>query len=1097
MSTTQPYERLISAVDELRRRWRLQKLIEGCLLVLAGSAGVLVAVVAADNLLGSGTTGRLLLAAALWGTLAVAVLHWVVHRWMDDRRDDFFAALAERGHPEFRNGLINALQLGRVTQPGYSPQLVARIVADAATATEGVDLSDSLDTRPAKRAGALAGATVSVMILYALVFSPRFFNGLARVLLPVADVAPYTATRVFDDSIRPGNARVPEGSTVAIRAQLGGVIPPSARLLRRSGGGPWATSEMGPDQKTGGLFAAAVPQVAESFEYQVVAGDGRSQTYRVQVVKRPRVEGIALTYAPPAYTAKKPRRVPDSDGEITGVAGTAVSVELKATKPLKEASFVTERGEILAFSRAADGRAWTATFLIGAGAMKAGAGPADARRIDGPSRYQIKLLDTDGYEGSDPLWRSIAATGDLAPSVTIADPGRDMQVRPGAVVPITVDARDDYGVGPVRLVYRVNDETTVQELAAFPHGGSPSLGTSDRFEWTLSGPKLVAGALVQYWAVAADRNTVTGPGTSESRRFSLFLTTPEQAVARLDLEVSDYARMLESLVRLQKENRAQAASGGPFDTLLKRQMLVRTNTGRLSRAMEKAALPVQTIVEALDALAAGPMADAVKLFESGRDAAGPAKAAEARDRSLPVQDRIIAQLEALLARLQRNEQAKDALRKLAKTDKPGHQATTKVLGEMIKDLDRLTAEQKELEAKFEAMPKKSVDEYKEEQAKAGKEQDDLLKAWEKWAKGSIAELAKLPTGFVDDFQMRADVNKIFEEIEKAANRPKAEKVEVALEDLGAALATKMLEDLEMWMPDAPDASKWVLEEPLDKKPMKIPEMPLPTALEDMVGDLLQKADEFDEEADDVTSAWGDNLNQAGWGVGDGPISSFSAKGKTGNDLPNNMEIGGRAGDGRRGKSSGQMVGDTARALEGRKTPARVNNERYEPGQLKQEGRSDPNGSTGGGKKAGSGRKGLQGGTPPDFVRDIGRLTEKQAGLRDKADQVAKKLETAGVVNRRLNDSITLMKSAEQDLRDLRYQDAARKRRVSIGMLKSALTDKDPTTAAQLSRARDLPAQLRTELLQAADEGYPPGYESLLKSYFKALSTAEEGPGRAP
>src|SRR5262249_51190521 len=198
---------------------------------------------------------------------------------------------------------------------------------------------------------------------------------------------------------------------------------------------------------------------------------------------------------------------------------------------------------------------------------------------------------------------------------------------------------------------------------------------------------------------------------------------------------------------------------------------------------------------------------------------------------------------------------------------------------------------------------------------------------------------------------------------KAAERSKASKIEVSLEDMGVGLATKMKEDLETWMADAPDATKWVMEEPLDKKTPKVPEMPLPKALEDLVGDLLQKAEEFDEEADDVTSAWGDNLDQAGWGVSDGPIATFSAKGKTGNDQPNNNEMTGRSGDGRRGKSSGQMVGDTARGFEGRKTPARVGNERYEPGQLKQEGSEDPNGATGGGKKAGAGKKGLQGGSP--------------------------------------------------------------------------------------------------------------------------------------
>jgi hypothetical protein len=41
------------------------------------------------------------------------------------------------------------------------------------------------------------------------------------------------------------------------------------------------------------------------------------------------------------------------------------------------------------------------------------------------------------------------------------------------------------------------------------------------------------------------------------------------------------------------------------------------------------------------------------------------------------------------------------------------------------------------------------------------------------------------------------------------------------------------------------------------------------------------------------------------------------------------------------------------------------------------------------------------------------------------------------------------------------------------------------------KARDLPPQLRNELMQSADKGYPPGYEGLLKTYCKDLSTAEK------
>ncbi len=1091
MSMTQDYPRLIDALDDLRRRWRAGRLAEGALVALAVSLATLLLVVAIDNLFALGTLGRCALAAGLWGSLAWGASR-LATRGLEQRRDDFFAILVERHYPGLSNRLINALQLGRGNQDGHSPRLIEAIVSDAARDTSELDMGASLDTRPTRRAAIAATAVALVVGTYALVFLPRFLNGASRVLLPWADIPPYTATQIPEKTVVPGDAKVPEGTAVAVSAKVDGVIPGTAQLLRKDGEGRWVPIEMKADTKARDLFAASTPPAGASFDYAIAAGDGRSRTFRVEVVKRPRVAKIAPTYTFPPYTGLVPRKAAEAeaDGEVAAVAGTAVALELTATKPLQSASIVTERGEPLTLNKAGDDRTWRASFLLGGRDLKL-ANVAAMPVIQGPTRYQVKMVDADGYEGADTLWRPVVVLKDLPPSVSISAPGRDLQVKPDATVAVTIEAKDDFGLAEVRLHFRVNDEPTVRDLQTFPHAGKPVLQQSHRFDWALSGSKLKGGDVVQYWATATDRNPLNGPGRGESRKYTLTLTTPEQAVARLDLQIQDYAQILEELLKLQRQNRAQTASGLGFDALVVRQASIRGKTDKLALAMEKDALPVATIVASLRELFAGSMAEAVSLLEGGRDAANAAKATDLRNQSLPVQDKIIAELEALLARLQRNEQAKDALRKLAKKDQPAHKATTQTLNTMVNDLGRLIDDQKELTAKFERMPKKTDDAAKEERAKSDKEAEALRKAWEQWAKGSVAELAKLPTGFVDDFDVRPDVNKIFEEIEKAAARAKAEKIEVALEDMGVGLATRMKEDLEMWMPDAPDASKWVMEEPLNKKPINVPEMPLPNATEDMVGDLLQKADEFDEEADDITSAWGDNLDQAGWGVSDGPISSFSAKGKTGNDQPNNMEVSGRSGDGRRGKSSGQMTGDTARALPGRKTPARVGNERYEPGQLKQEGQDDPNGATGGGKRAGTGRKGLQGGTPPDFAKDMGRLSDKQAGLRAKAEQVAKTLETSGVVSRRLKEGIDLMKAAENDLRDLRYDDAARKRRVAQGKLKAIPLELEGSSAAQLSRARDLPGALRSELIQAADEGYPAGYETLLKSYYKALSTAEE------
>jgi hypothetical protein len=1084
----QHYTHLIGQLDSLRQNWRRHRTLEGSLLTLGLTLAAVIVVVAVDGVLRLGTTGRLILAAALWGTLAMAVLRFLVRGWLEDHRDDFFAAMVEERHPELRNRLINALQLGRGTSYGSS-LLVEAIVHEGSTAVADVEVVECLDKHPTRRSGMWATAAAGLVVLCVVLVPARFGVSLARVLLPLANIEPYTATRIVEDSIRPGAARVPEGAAVTIDVRVEGVVPATVRLYR-STGDPDRPLAMKPAGPAGDTFRALIPEVGTSFRYHITAGDDRSQGYEVEVVKRPRIESIALTAELPAYAEQSPRRTDRSDGEVSGIAGTRIAMELRATKPLREASLVTETGQVLKFAKTDDDSCWRTSFVLWTDQAKTTA-PPSGQTIAAPTRYQLKLLDTDGYENKDPLWQSMSLVKDQPPTVVVTQPGRDLQLKPADALAIRVDAKDDFGLGDVRIEYRVNDEESVRELVRFAHDGPAKPETTDEFKWELARHGLRSGDRVQYWATASDRDIITGPGVTQSRRFSIFVLAPETVVAKLDVQIDDYAQALEELVRLQRENRAQTASGVAFANLVTRETLIRLRTHQLARAMEKDAFPARTFVTTLDDLYAGLMADAIGALEAGQQSREQDKAAAAREKSLPIQDKIIAALQELLERLQKNEQAKNALRKLAKTDQPSHQKIAEALSQLTKDLNRLMTDESELVDKFEKLPKKPVEELSEEQLKALEKFDDLVEKWGKWAKGSVDELTKLPTGFIDDFGLREDVNSVFEEIEKAASRPKAEKLEVALEDLGAALATEMLEDLEIWLPDASDSVQWVQEEPLTNKPMSIPEMPLPDAMEDMIGDLLADAEEFDEEADDITSAWGDNLNQAGWGTSDGPISNFSAKGVTGNDLPNNHEVTGRAGDGRRGKSTGQMVGDTARGLDGRKTPARVTAERYEPGQLKEEGRLDPNGATGGGKKAGAGRRGLQGGTPPDFQRDMERLTEKQANIRDRAEQVAKQLETSGITTRRLTETIELMKSAEKDLRDLRYEDAARKRRVSISELKISLTGLDQATAVQLSRARELPPEMREELLQSADEAYPEGYESLLKSYFRALSEAEK------
>ncbi len=745
MTTSEAYPRLLGSLDDLRRRWRMRAILEGVLLTAGGVLAVLLITVLVDNFVQPEALGRALLALVLWGSLAAGVVTLIARRVLEDRRDDYFAALVERKHPELHNRLINALQLGRGNQNGFSPGLIAAIVGDAATATADIDMAGSLDSKPLKRAAIFAGVALLLLGGYAAARGPWFANGLARVAWPFSDTAPYTETQIVEESIEPAdkNNRYPEGAKIDVKVRVAGVIPATAQLVRHTADGHTQTTSMQSEKDGGDTYRCTLLQVAESFDFHILAGDGRSRKHQVEVVKRPQVENLAVTYTLPAYTALPEKQIADSSGEIAALPGTTVGVQLRATKALKEASFVTEAGEVVALERGIDDRTWRGSFVLWARGVKPAVN-VQGRLVLAPARYQIKLVDTEGYPNSDPLWRSITLTRDQAPSVAITAPGRDLQAKPDAAVSLAVESRDDYGIAEVRLRYRVNEEAQVRELTGFPHVGPPEQQTSDRYDWALSAGRFKAGDRLEYWAEVTDRNDLTGPGRGESRHFTLFVLTPELAAAKLDLKTWDYAQLLEKLLLMQKENRAWTASGVVFDNLVKRQADIRGKTRQIARLMEKDPLPVTTIVKALDDLAAGPMADVVRLLEAGRDAKDAAKAADLRNQSLPIQDKIIAELEAILARLQRNEQAREALRKIEKKDQPAHKTLTTALNELLKDLDKLLKDQSELAGKFERLPKKPNEDPKDDAMKPTKDLEEFQKKWEKWAKGSVNELTKLP-----------------------------------------------------------------------------------------------------------------------------------------------------------------------------------------------------------------------------------------------------------------------------------------------------------------------------------------------------------------
>src|SRR5208283_2587147 len=161
-------------------------------------------------------------------------------------------------------------------------------------------------------------------------------------------------------------------------------------------------------------------------------------------------------------------------------------------------------------------------------------------------------------------------------------------------------------------------------------------------------------------------------------------------------------------------------------------------------------------------------------------------------------------------------------------------------------------------------------------------------------------------------------------------------------------AKEMTTNIEKWLPDTPDRERWSQEEPLTDDMKEAPMAELPKEMEDIVGKLMEDEEDLFNEMEDASSSWADSLDKgAGWDAMDGPISNNSARGVTGNRLPNTSEIAGRSGEGRQGKSSGEFVGDTAVGKGGRNTPSRLTPDAFVKGQIKDYSKDPVGGATGG------------------------------------------------------------------------------------------------------------------------------------------------------
>ena len=1125
------YAQIVDTLDLVGQKYRVQRLLRGGLLLTLGFVVLTPLAGLAAHAAGAGGGAKLI--GIVWIVLMAAAAGWWVVRPMLIRpRPERVARLIESRVDGLHNGLTNSLSLasaGDLQANPWTGLILGEIRqnADARSIDQAVRFGE-LRPLAIKIACAVALAAVATALLHGPIM-----HGWRQLLAPTAFVPKTGSAKIID--ITPGDTTLLRGQALEITVSANAPADAVAQLFLGddatpiqlqpvSAGSPGVASEPtdgggdglpvtgstadaadgadgagSADDQRERRFSYRIDIVDASTRYRVDLAGTQSRWFDVKVIDQVKLLQMSLTATPPAYTGQAATRIdlPAGDVARAPIAWPQGSrVELTATVDTPVDAALLQLGEAAPVATAGEeGTRFSVGFAVSSDTTAAlllrDAGGQIVARLPEPAV-------------------AIGVTPDLPPSITPRFPTADVAVPLDATLKIAAALRDDYGVSRVRVLVAQTPQGPLEPALDLPLGERATAYTLD-YELKIKPELRRHGASIRVQIEATDNRQLTaasaaaapvtadaspsggaqvaglGPQTTRSPVYEITFRDAAE-IARQQAQRTDALRQaLLDLLEKQRNLNEQTAGlqkldSGALAPILLGQTGVRDRLDEVGRTF-KFEPSDEIIQKTLLLLVKNPAQEAIDLAS-----ALPAERAEVQQKKLhdDLQGRqrvIIRTLENLLAVLNKTPVAESPA-----TGRGGDLPTrAQASDELKKALDAYMKEQQRILDQTAPLAKKPVDSYDDGDKK---NLADLLTAQEKldaFMQEKIADFSKLAEQDMANASLLKELMEVYSEVTMAKDALKKQVTELAVshEEAGLELAKEITSNLEKWLVDQPDRIKWDMEDPLTKTDTPMAE--LPEELEDMVGELMEQQEDLLDEAEDTNANWADSLDKgAGWDAMDGPIANMSAKGVTGNTLPNNNEMNGRSGEGRSGKSQGEMVEESASGKGGRNTPTRLDPTPFAQGQVNDQSKDPTGGATGGGKLSGQSGEGLEGPVPPEQKEALKRLAEKQAQIRNSAERLNLQYQLGRYDNFQLTQAIEMMRRLEADLNANRYDNALHRRDVLLDTLDTSRLLLGGEVHVQQDTSPQVSRKLESDIHQAMSGDLPPAWSDALKKYYEKL-----------
>ena len=424
--------------------WRGQVILVESLRLLAWVLGALLLVMVYDLFVPLETHSREVVAALL---LAAALVFWGCGFWRAQRigRRELAREIDTiASDPRRTCSAAVDLQAGTNGAAWLRDEMLRR-------AGEQVERLPKKQTRPL-RALRMAGAGVvvatAVVAAAFLLWPAPFQTAAARLLMPDADIPPYSP---YQFTVIPENPEVPYGESVDLTVEISGAeIDQPVYLLTRTGG---EIERADCFRAQGDHFSQRLENVTQPTEFAFATGKTRSKWHSLQILLEPRFTLAKATITPPAYTGRPASELLAGAEPLEAVQGSDITLHITSNRPLSRGHLTMP--EAPAGQRRVEGTSAGLHTL----------------RFDWPARHSgpldLQIFDTQGTPAREPLTLHLDVQPDQKPDLSLTQPPVHSLATPSIILPLQGRAEDDHGLRRVELVrtmpgYRERGETLAE-----------------------------------------------------------------------------------------------------------------------------------------------------------------------------------------------------------------------------------------------------------------------------------------------------------------------------------------------------------------------------------------------------------------------------------------------------------------------------------------------------------------------------------------------------------------------------------------------------------------------------------------------------------